>query len=236
MKNRDKKSEVIAIDGPAASGKSTVARLLAEKLNITYINTGNMYRALTFKALAEGIFKSDNSPDRSKLAEMLKNTELVYKDDASGKKVLFLDGEYIEDSIRSPEVSEKVSILAAEENVRACLLAMQRSYASLGTLVMEGRDIGTVVFPDAAYKFYLTATPEIRAKRRLDQKGEVYDGATLSSVAGSIAERDRLDMKRKISPLKCAEDAVKIDTSNLDISEVISKLTEIIEKKRKQDL
>jgi cytidylate kinase len=231
----DNKSEVIAIDGPAASGKSTIAGLLAEKLNIAYINTGNMYRALTLKALNEGIFLSDNSLDRKKLAVMLENTELAYNNDQSGRKVLFLDGRNIEGFIRTPEVSEKVSILAAEEEVRKWLVAIQRSYAADGMLVMEGRDIGTVVFPDAAYKFFLTASPEIRARRRLEQKGEVYDGATLDSVAASIAERDKMDMNREISPLKCADDAMKIDTSDLDIQDVVEKIIALIEKKQNRN-
>jgi cytidylate kinase len=231
----DNKSEVIAIDGPAASGKSTIAGLLAEKLNIAYINTGNMYRALTLKALNEGIFLSDNSLDRKKLAVMLENTDLAYNNDQSGRKVLFLDGRNIEGFIRTPEVSEKVSILAAEEEVRKWLVAIQRSYAADGMLVMEGRDIGTVVFPDAAYKFFLTASPEIRARRRLEQKGEVYDGATLDSVAASIAERDKMDMNREISPLKCADDAMKIDTSDLDIQDVVEKIIALIEKKQNRN-
>ena len=235
MNVMDNKSEVIAIDGPAASGKSTIAGLLAEKLNIAYINTGNMYRALTLKALNEGVFLSDNSLDRKKLAVMLENTELAYNNDQSGRKVLFLDGRNIEGFIRTPEVSEKVSILAAEEEVRKWLVAIQRSYAADGMLVMEGRDIGTVVFPDAAYKFFLTASPEIRARRRLEQKGEVYDGATLDSVAASIAERDKMDMSREISPLKCADDAMKIDTSDLDIQDVVEKIIALIEKKQNRN-
>lgn len=213
---------VIAIDGPAASGKSTIAGLVADRLGIPYINTGNMYRAVTFHAIQQGIGLSECSED--KLALLLNQIKLDYVKSASGRYEIMLNGEFPGAKIRTPEVASFVSLVAALPNVRAWLLDKQREFAGLGRIVMEGRDIGTVIFPDARYKFFLTASPEERAKRRLAQNGETPDGATVESVAKAIAERDMLDSSRETAPLKKADDAFMIDTSGMSIEQVIEQI------------
>jgi CMP/dCMP kinase len=210
---------VIAIDGPAASGKSSVASQLAERLHIPYINTGNMYRAITWKTLHCGIELKKS--DTAELNTMLDHTELFYQENSKGEFVLVIDGAALGDEIRTAEIAGLVSTVAAIPVVRAWLLERQRRMAELGLIVMEGRDIGTVVFPDAEYKFFITASPTIRAQRRLQQSGETFDGATLESVARDIAERDRIDSTRKIAPLRQAEDAHLIDTTELTIEQVV---------------
>lgn len=208
----------IAIDGPAASGKSTIARMVAQRLGGYYINTGDMYRALTWLAMQNGLNVRDE-PD--KVAAMLEYATLEYVPDSDGTPVLMLNGNPApRDRIRAPDVAALVSHTAKIPAVRAWLVARQRETAKLGTVVMEGRDIGTVVFPDADIKFFLTATPEVRARRRLNQAGETADGATVESVAAEIARRDRIDTNRDIAPLRAAEDAVLIDSSNLTPDEV----------------
>ena len=218
---------VIAIDGPAASGKSSVASALSQRLHIPYINTGNMYRAITWKALQNGIKLSASHAEDSIMA-ILSQTELNYSQGENGEFVLLLDGEQHDREIRAPEVAEVVSLVAAMPLVRHWLLELQRRMTSFGLLVMEGRDIGTVIFPDAKFKFFITASPEIRAERRLKQSGETFDGATLASIARSIAERDHIDSTRAVAPLQQAEDAVLIDTTNLSIAEVVAKIIGII--------
>ena len=214
-------SSVIAIDGPAASGKSTVAGLVAERLNIPYLNTGNMFRAVAFYLLDRG-FDFD-SFDRKKLSALLAEMELDYKASEEGF-VLQLNGRTLAGEIRQPEVTSFVSSVAASAAVRKLLLQLQRRYAAHGLIVMEGRDIGTVVFPDAAYKFFITASPLVRAQRRLKQSDEVVDGATLQHVADEIARRDQLDSTRAIAPLCQAADAALIDTSDLTIDEVVEQI------------
>jgi cytidylate kinase len=214
--------KIIAIDGPAASGKSTVAALLAERLHIPYINTGNMYRAITWKILCCGI--DLNNSDKTALNAMLDSTELLYQKDSDGEFRLLIDGAAVGNEIRTAEITSFVSKVAAIPEVRAWLLERQRQMVKLGLIVMEGRDIGTVVFPDAEYKFFITASPTIRAQRRLLQSGETFDGATLESVARDIAERDRLDSTRKIAPLRQAETAQLIDTTELTIAEVVEQV------------
>jgi len=213
---------VIAIDGPAASGKSTIASLLAEKLGIIHINTGAMYRAVTLAILEAHLAKLD-APD--KLAELLAKTRLSYRKAAKGEYILLLNGEDRSGELRSPEVSSLVSPVAAIPQVREFLKKMQRSCAEQGKLVMEGRDIGTVIFPDAQWKFFLTASCEVRARRRLAQSGETPDGSTLAEVAAAIAERDRIDSTRAVAPLKRAEDAIAVDTSDMTIDEVVEAIS-----------
>jgi cytidylate kinase len=210
---------VIAIDGPAASGKSTVAGLIAEKLGIPCINTGNMYRAITFYALQQGLNLTECT--EAILCPILNSINLSYVKTASGNYEIMLNGTFPGAKIRTPEVASFVSSVSALPSVRTWLVDKQRELARLGLTVMEGRDIGTVIFPNAKYKFFVTASPEERARRRLAQDGETPDGATIESVAKAIAERDLLDSTRKIAPLKKADDAVLVDTTCMTINEAI---------------
>lgn len=208
----------IAIDGPAASGKSTVAKLVAQRLGGFYINTGDMYRAVTRAVLEAGI---DAETDPEAVVALLAKLDLRYRL-VDGVPVLHLDGvPVVQDSIRAPEVAHVVSYVARIAGVRDWLRERQRETRALGTIIMEGRDIGTVILPDASHKFYVTASPEVRARRRLAQAGEVADGATLASVAAEIAERDRIDSTRAVAPLRPAEDAVHINTDHLTIEQVV---------------
>ena len=221
-------SEQITLDGPAASGKSTLAKKVAATLGAYFINTGDMYRALTWCARKNNIDISDVEA----LSKLLNTVNIRYQ--LKGKEpVLFCEGkEADQGEIRAPEITENVSRVAAVPEVRDWLVARQRESAELGLLVMEGRDIGTVVFPKARYKFFVTASPEVRAKRRLSQDGEVPEGSTVEKVANDIAKRDEMDMNRSTSPLKQAEDAVFIDTSELTIEQAVDKIVAIIRKKQ----
>lgn len=210
---------IIAIDGPAASGKSSIAERLAERLEIPYVNTGNMYRAVTLAAMRKGF--SADAPDYTILHDVLKEIMLDYVAGPDGKLLLELNGEPVDSEIRRPDVAKCVSVVAAWPAVRKWLVDRQRRFAGLGMIVMEGRDIGTVVFPNAQYKFFLTATPVVRAARRLKQEGESSEGATVASVAAEIAKRDEMDMNRKVSPLKRADDAVLVDSSDMTIEQVL---------------
>ena len=213
---------VVAIDGPAASGKSTVAALVAERLGAVYVNTGNMYRAVTLAALRR-FGKNGDIPEEN-VVKMLDEIELEYVDSGNDSVVLQLNNEIVGAALRTPEVARLVSKVAAIPAVRNWLVEKQRAFAEKGMIVMEGRDIGTVVFPEAKHKFYLTATPEVRAKRRLEQAGECHDGATVASVAKEIAERDKRDMERAVSPLKKADNATLVDTSGMTVDEVVNSI------------
>ncbi len=221
---------VIAIDGPAASGKSSVSRRLAERIGALYLNTGNMYRAITWYAMrVENIDIS--TACREDILRVLEGLDLSHRLDPEKGLVLLVNGSPAPPGIRSPEVAEWVSRVSAMPDVRAWLVERQRKAARHGIIVVEGRDIGTVVFPDAACKFFLTASPEVRAVRRLEQEGETARGATVESVAREIAERDRMDSSRKVAPLKKADDAVTIDSSDMSIDEVLEVIMENIEGK-----
>lgn len=226
MSYADEKFAVIAIDGPAASGKSAVAQELARRTASYYVNTGNMYRAVTGEAIKNGFCEPLNA---KKIIEMLDSLDIDYVPDEKNDLVLTVNGKPAGSEIRSPETAKYVSSVSAIPEVREWLVKKQRSMAKLGKIVMEGRDIGTVVFPQAKYKFFLTASPEVRAKRRLAQKGETLDGATVESVAKEIAKRDEMDSQRAIAPLRKADDAILIDSSELTIDEVVSKIISHIE-------
>ncbi len=210
---------VIAIDGPAASGKSTIANKVSELLKIPYISTGNMYRTVTYFILSKNIVVK--SLTNEIVAPILKEIDLKYKENEDGVFDIFLNNLPVGNVIRTPEVANAVSIVAMLPAVRHWLVEKQRALTEYGLILMEGRDIGTEVFPKAKYKFYLTASPEVRAKRRLGQDGETIDGATVESVAKEIKERDERDMTRPISPLKQADDAILVDSSNMTIEEVL---------------
>jgi len=215
-------TSVIAIDGPAASGKSTVAGLVADKLNIPYINTGNMFRAVAWYFTENNICFSSLSSEKLKL--LLQRLDLKYIKNSSGGFELSIAGIQLNEQIRVPEVTKIVSEVAALKEVRLYLLDLQRAYAEDGLVVMEGRDIGSVVFPNAEYKFFVTASPLVRAERRLAQGNENVSGATLQSVADEIARRDELDSKREIAPLVQADDAELIDTSDMTINDVVERI------------
>ena len=216
----------IAIDGPAASGKSTVARLVARKLGGCYINTGDMYRTVTWMAQAAGV---NPATDPAGVVRQLATLDLQVRRDAGGQPVLFLNDRLVaQDSIRAPDVAAAVSYVARIPEVRNWLLERQRATCRLGIIVMEGRDIGTVVFPAARFKFFVTASPDVRARRRLAQGGETVSGATVASVAAEIAERDRLDSTRAVAPLRAAPDAVTISTDDLTAEQVADRIVAVV--------
>ncbi len=219
------KKNVIAIDGPAGSGKSTVAKQVARNINWDYIDTGAMYRCLCLKALRRGV--DIDSPDE--LVKILENTEMrmTFED---GQLRVYMDGEDVSEDIRDNRVSKKVSRVAALGPVRRHLVKKQREMGEKGKVVMDGRDIGTVVFPDARYKFYLDASLDIRAKRRynelIERKNKKID---LKSVVKEIRKRDETDRGRADGPLKAAADAIYIDTSEYNVGEVVELLLEEID-------
>jgi len=204
--------QVIAIDGPAGSGKSTVGRALAERLGLTYLDTGAMYRGVAFAALRRGIDPADAEP----VAHLMEHLEMEV-----GDRTLVVDGVDASIEIRGPEVTRAVSVVAANPAVRAELRSRQREWAERhGGGVIEGRDIGTVVFPDARLKVYLTASPEVRAARRSKEVADL----DYETVARDIARRDALDQGREDSPLAEAADAVLVDTSDKGIDEIVDEL------------
>lgn len=208
---------VIAIDGPAGSGKSTVARLLAERLALDYLDTGAMYRGVAFAALRRGI----DPADADLVARMAQDLDLQVSTD--GTRV---DGVDASIEIRGPEVTRAVSIVASNPAVRREMVSRQREWArQRGGGVLEGRDIGTVVFPDAELKVYLTASPEVRAERR---SREVTD-LDYHTVAADLARRDALDQGREVDPLRGADDAVVVDTTDRTIDQVLDHLMELLD-------
>lgn len=203
---------IIAIDGPAGSGKSTIARRLAQRLGLQYLDTGAMYRGVTFAALRRGI----DPGDADDVARIVGDVELEV-----GLDTVLVDGVDATIEIRGPEVTRAVSLVAANPGVRADLVRRQREWASeRGGGVLEGRDIGTVVFPDAQLKVYLTARPEVRAERRSKEVADL----SYEAVASDLARRDALDQGRETSPLTEADDALVVDTSDLTIDEVVEAL------------
>lgn len=218
------KVNVIAVDGPAGSGKSTVAKILAEKLSFLYIDTGAMYRALTFKALKEKI----DLNNKKAIIDLSNNTRIELKRADNSLKV-YLDSEDVTSQIRTQEVTRNVKPIASIEEVRHNMVKLQRALGmSRNGSVLEGRDIGTVVFPDAKYKFYLDATVEVRAERRFKELKEKGIATSLQEVKNDVVVRDKSDMIRKVGPLKKADDAVLVDTTGLTIDEVVNKLLELV--------
>lgn len=209
-------STVVAIDGPAGAGKSTVARLLAERMGYAYVNTGSLYRALALCAQQAGI-----KPDA--LTDAFLNEQTLEFRGAD----LYLNGKMLGQELRSAEAASGASVVSKQKCVRDYLLPVQRNAAKNNWIVMEGRDIGTVIFPDAKCKFFVTATPEERARRRMMQSGEIPQGADFERILADIKERDERDSTRKIAPLKPAADAVIIDTTGLSIEEVVEKLADL---------
>lgn len=211
----------IAIDGPAGAGKSTVARLVANRLQYIYVDTGAMYRAVTWFMQKEGI-SSENS---EKVLQMARNMVIELKPYENGQKVL-LNGEDVTSYLRSQKVSSEVSLYASIEGIRSQLVDLQRQMAQRKGVVMDGRDIGTTVLPDAEVKIFMTASVKERALRRFNElKGT--EGITLEQLEIDIANRDRLDQERAVSPLRCAEDATVLDTTDMGIDQVVDTIISI---------
>jgi cytidylate kinase len=213
----------IAIDGPAAAGKSTVAKMIAKRLSYIYIDTGAMYRALTYRALQQGI----DLGDEQALISLLKDTYIELRPSHEGQLVL-VNGEDVTNVIRSKEVTNAVSLVAKHRLVREEMVARQRALAQNGGVVMDGRDIGTHVLPNAEVKVFLKASVEERARRR--HKENIARGfpSDLETLKKEIARRDQLDSEREVAPLKKAEDAIEIDTTSLSIEEVVERIMEIV--------
>jgi len=217
---------IIAIDGPAASGKSTTAIGVAKRLGITYLDTGAMYRAVTF-----GLIENDiKFEDSSELDNYLKQIKLRLSETKSGV-ILNLDGRNISKEIRSSKVTENVSEVSALKNVRDSMVLIQRKMAKKNDCILEGRDIGTVVFPNADFKFFLIADEIVRAKRRQNDLKKMGEQKSIDNVTTDIIKRDHKDSTRKHSPLIKSENAIIIDTSNLGINKVIDKIVNIVNKK-----
>ena len=213
---------IIAIDGPAGSGKSTTSKLVANRLGISHLDTGSMYRAITIHFI-----KNSYSLDNIDVPAVMDSIDLKISD-SSDKESVFLNGVDVTDELRSHKVSKLVSDISSIKEVRAKMVQIQRRISSNKSIVIDGRDIGTVVFPDAEFKFFLTASIHSRVKRRFDELLESDSNVTLEQIEEEIKSRDHFDTTREHSPLKKAEDAITIDTTHLDISEQVNMILEII--------
>lgn len=203
----------VAIDGPSGAGKSTVAKAVAKKLNIEYIDTGAMYRAFGLKIINNGI----DMKDEEHIRELLSDTEIDFE-----KGEILLDGQVVSHLIRTPEVSMAASACSAYPFVREKLVAAQQQLGASKAVIMDGRDIGTAVFPDAEYKFYITATDEERAQRRYEELIAKGEDVTYDQVLVDIRQRDYNDSTRAASPLRKADDAEEVDTTHMSIEEVVN--------------
>lgn len=209
----------IAIDGPAGAGKSTIAKKIAKKMNYIYVDTGAMYRAMALFLIRNGVTKDDVE----KIEEVCQQADISieYKD---GEQIVLLNGENVNGLIRTEEVGNMASVSSANGKVREKLVQLQKELAKKADVVMDGRDIGTCVLPNADTKVYLTASSQVRAKRRFDELTQKGESCDLQKIEEDIIERDHRDMTREISPLKQAEDAVLVDSSDMTIDEVVEKI------------
>ena len=226
------KKITIAIDGHSSCGKSTMAKDLARELGYTYIDTGAMYRAVTLFAMRKGLFAEDGTIDTETLQGLMGEVSIAQKN-IEGKTITFLNGEDVEKEIRSLEVSSHVSPIAALPFVREKMVEQQREMGHEGGIVMDGRDIGTVVFPNAELKIFVTASAEVRAQRRYKELIEKGMPASYEDILRNVTERDYMDSHRAVSPLRPADDAVILDNSNLTIAEQKQWLLDLVEKNTK---
>ncbi|MBR5323315.1 MAG: (d)CMP kinase [Muribaculaceae bacterium] len=213
------KKITIAVDGFSSCGKSTMSKELAKRVGYVYVDTGAMYRGVTLYCLRNGLI-SDDKVDEQRLGEQIDEISITFGIDENGAQYLMLNGENVEKEIRGMEVSGKVSIVAAVPLVREAMVELQRKMGDDKGIVMDGRDIGTTVFPDAELKIFVTASPQIRAQRRLDEmrsKGN-FD-VTFEDILFNVEERDRIDQTRAVSPLRKADDALVLDNSEMTIDE-----------------
>ncbi len=214
---------IVAIDGPAGAGKSTVARMIAEKLDITLIETGAIYRAVGLRASQRGV----DFGDEAALTELAAQLKIRFRFEG-GRNHVYVDDEDVSDALRRPEVSAAASAVSPHRGVRAALLELQRDLGRAADVVMEGRDIGTVVFPNADHKFFVTASAEERARRRCNELRGKGEDADFDTVLAEIVERDHRDSTRAVAPLRPAGDAIQVDTTTMSIHEVVDHVLALI--------
>jgi len=225
------KKNIVTIDGPSGAGKSTISKLLAARLNYTYLDTGAMYRVVGLRVERSGLDLAAENV-REKLVQLLDTLDMALAAGEEGQETrAFLDGEDVSDAIRTPELAMVASRVSAEPEVRKKLTEMQRAIGNSGAIVAEGRDMGTVVFPEAKHKFFLDATPEERARRRQKQLQEKGRKVEFEKLVAQIQKRDRDDSSRSLAPLKPAADAVVIDSSQMSIDEVVSFMLKVVHRK-----
>ena len=219
---------IVAIDGPAGAGKSTVARRLADRLGFTLVDTGALYRAVALAARRAGVAWDDEPAVVGVARRIIVSRSLVLAHDAEKGVRVVLDGDDVSDAIRSPEMGMGASRVSAIGGVRAALLDIQRQAGEKGGVVLEGRDIGTVVFPDAEVKFFLTASPEVRARRRYDELRERGQEVDYAVTLAEVRARDESDTRRAIAPLRRADDAVLIDSSDRDADAIVEEMAALV--------
>ena len=214
------KKITIAIDGFSSCGKSTMAKELAKKIGYIYVDTGAMYRSVTLFAMRHGLFNADGSVKTDALKQQMSNIDITFKfNEKAGRPDTYLNGEYVEEAIRTLEVSNHVSPIAAIPFVRAAMVARQQRMGKDKGIVMDGRDIGTTVFPEAELKVFVTASAEVRAQRRYDELKEKGMPADFDDILKNVQERDYIDSHREVSPLRKAADAIELDNSHMTIAE-----------------
>ena len=220
LNNNIMKKITIAIDGFSSCGKSTMAKDLASKIGYVYVDTGAMYRAVTLFALRHGLFNADDSVDTAKLEALMPEIQISFKfNPTTGRPDTYLNGECIENEIRGMEVSSRVSPIAAIPFVRTAMVAQQQAMGKEKGIVMDGRDVGTTVFPDAELKIFVTASAEVRAQRRFDELKAKGQEADYAAILKNVQDRDYIDTHREVSPLRKATDALELDNSTMTIAE-----------------
>jgi cytidylate kinase len=220
-------TKIIAIDGPSGSGKGTISRMIAENMSFSYLDSGALYRALSIKALRHKIASSK----RTDLALLAENMDIEFSTSDDGHFIVLLDGENVTAEMRTEDTGFRASEVAAYDEVRSALLLRQRKFAVGPGLVADGRDMGTVVFPQADLKLYLTASIEERAQRRFKELRDKGEDVSLRDLAEQVRVRDERDINRQVSPLVAAKDAILVDTTGLGVRKVFDKILEIILKK-----
>ncbi len=222
---------VVAIDGPAGAGKSTVARNLANSLGFVLVDTGAIYRAVALAAARRGVSLGDAGAVTALAEDLLARAALEFHRDPDLGMRVWLEGADVSEAIRAPEVGLGASEVSVHASLRGALLELQRGAGRLGGVVLEGRDIGTVVFPDAEVKFFLTASPEVRAQRRHAELASKVDAPTLEATLEAVKRRDRQDETRAVAPLRKADDAVVVDSSDLDFDGVVERMLAVVRAK-----
>lgn len=229
--DKDCKALVIAVDGYSSTGKSTVAKIVAARLGYTYIDTGAMYRVVTLFAMRKKLI-SDGTVDKQRLRECLSDIEIGFKyNDSTRRYETYMNHEYVEEAIRALDVAGNVSMIATIDFVREFLVDKQRAMGKCGGVIMDGRDIGSVVFPDADVKFFMTSSPEVRARRRYKELVDKGEKVSYEEVEANVRQRDYVDENREISPLTRVADAILIDSSNMTVEEEVDLMIVEINKK-----